>query len=259
VLDTATCAVCHTPLPPHGRCEGACRERACGERARRQAEERLARATALRDRSAAALGVAEPAAYRVKVVPSVDAPATPLPKRRRRALRAHLARILDEAAALGPPSGPPDPGPPAPPPPAPDVEAVLGGACAQCRGACCGAGGEHAYLTAERMRRYLAAHPTLTAADALEAYAGRVPAVTTRRSCVYHGTAGCALPREMRADVCNRHYCESLWRFRADLADGEAPRAFFAAVDGEGAPRRGAFVDVREVRVARRAGAGRAP
>ena len=209
VLDTATCAVCHTPLPPHGRCEGACRERACHERARRQAEERLARATALRDRSAAALGVAEPAAYRVKVVPSVDAPATPLPKRR--------------------------------------------------RGACCGAGGEHAYLTAERMRRYLAAHPTLTAADALEAYAGRVPAVTTRRSCVYHGTAGCALPREMRADVCNRHYCESLWRFRADLADGEAPRAFFAAVDGEGAPRRGAFVDVREVRVARRAGAGRAP
>jgi hypothetical protein len=260
----ARCGECGRPLAARdradGRCEGACRRaalhRARREREARAAGERLARAAALRDGSAAALGVAEPAAYPVTVIPSADAPATPLPKRRRRALRAHLARIIAEAVARGAPTGPPDPGPPAAPPPAPDLAAVLGGACAQCRGACCAQGGEHAYLTAERMQHYLAAHPTQSAEDALEAYAGRVADVTARRSCVYHGTAGCTLPREMRADVCNRHYCEALWRFRADLDDGVPPRAFFAAVDGEGRPRRGAFVDAREVRVARR---GRAP
>ena len=70
-----------------------------------------------------------------------------------------------------------------------------------------------------------------------------------------------ALPRELRSDTCNQYFCAGLAALSA--APGAPPRAFLAQIadDAQGDVRVGAFVDarvdgfvdVREVRVARRA------
>ena len=75
-----------------------------------------------------------------------------------------------------------------------------------------------------------------------------------RRSCVYHGADGCALPRALRSDTCNRYFCEGLQRVRD--AGREVPVRLFLAQITEGRQgdvRSGAFVDARDVRVVRRA------
>ncbi len=263
------CVVCGRPLSAHDRAARTCGDRGCRvallqARQREREQARRARveahACALRDRSAADAGVASPAAYPVTVLPSLTAPATHLPKQRRRALREHLAPLVAQAFAdEGPGASESDAalaleatlGPSAPAH-APDLDAAMGSACAQCRGYCCAGGGEHAYLTADTMRRYRALHPAAAPDDVLAAYLGHVGATTHRRSCVYHGATGCTLPRAMRSDTCNRFLCEPLRAFERRVRDGDAARAFFAPADGDGA-RGGAFVDARDVRVVRRA------
>jgi hypothetical protein len=108
---------------------------------------------------------------------------------------------------------------------APEVQAVLGRVCAFCQGWCCRSGGDHAYLTVDTLRRYLAAHPGRRPRDVLADYLGRVGHKTYRGSCVYHGPAGCGLPREMRSDTCNDYYCTGLDRFREAVGDVAPARA----------------------------------
>ena len=43
-------------------------------------------------------------------------------------------------------------------------------------------------------------------------YLGKLGGTTYRGSCIYHGAAGCELPREMRSDTCNGFYCADLAR-----------------------------------------------
>jgi hypothetical protein len=120
--------------------------------------------------------------------------------------------------------------------------ATLGAACATCRGFCCRNGGERAYLSAERMQRYMTEHPTLAPDAVVDAYLQHVPERTTAGSCVYHGPQGCALPREMRSDTCNRFYCGALYDLRRVLPADGSRRVFVVAAAGrwiEGA----AFVD----------------
>ncbi len=255
------CVVCGRRLAIHDRAARTCSDRTCRttqllerQRAREQARRAQldARAGALRDRGAADAGVAAPETYPVTVLPSLDAPATHLPKQRRRALREHLVPIVAQAFATDGPAPPAADDEREAPAHAPHLDAAMGSACAQCRGYCCGGGGEHAYLTADTMRRYRAAHPDATPDDVVGAYLRCVGATTYRRSCIFHGATGCTLPRAMRSDTCNRFLCEPLRTFERRVRDGDAARAFFAPSDAEGA-RSGAFVDARDVRVVRRA------
>ena len=110
--------------------------------------------------------------------------------------------------------------------------AILGRSCATCRGECCTAGGDHAFLREDSLRRMRAQHPDRTAAHHLQAYADLLPARHYRGSCVYHTTDGCALPRDMRANICNRYVCGGLTLLkRAMQAAGGATPVFVASAD----------------------------
>ena len=265
------CAVCGRPLTAAARAIGACERAVCREEhlTARPARARVARRAALLAEvdaaHAVALGGAGDAAgdaAPVVIVPGLDASIfphnvaprdapglRPVPRRRRRARAAHLRRQLapDAAApAVAPSSVAPSSVTPSPDAAdadpdlveAPGEGALAGGACAACGGRCCRAGADHAYLTAERLRDgYLAAHPGARARDVVAAYLAFVPAATVAGSCVFHGAAGCGLPRALRSDVCNRYLCEGLVTLRRTLharaAAGRTPGRAFVAVVAE--------------------------
>ena len=129
-------------------------------------------------------------------------------------------------------------------PPANGREAVSANACAACRGSCCRMGGDHAYLTEETLARALAAHPDWTLDRILELYLSRLPAETTRDSCLYHGAAGCGLPRELRSPTCNLYLCGKLTRLRAGLPESQPPPVLAVMFD-RGRWTRTALIDER--------------
>jgi hypothetical protein len=190
--------------------------------------------------------------YPLVVIPSFAAPVTNLPERRRRALRDHVTRLISQATVGrglptrggNDPAGTPEPAPA----PSPAAQAVLGRACAQCQGSCCSAGGDHAYLSAATIRRYLDAHPGLRPRDVLAAYLACVGNKTHQGSCIFHRPGGCTLPGEMRSDTCNQHFCGGLTAFQHDLLEGGPIRGFFASTRDD-AICSAAFIDEAEVRV----------
>lgn len=150
-------------------------------------------------------------------------------------------------------------------PPEDDVSSPVDAAlCTFCKGRCCREGGSHhAFVDHALIQRWLALHPGATAADAAQAYAQCLPDRHLQNSCLYHGSQGCTLPREWRADICNRFACTSLkqarqWEgaqpgltFVAALHDQQVARA---AVLGPDAPR--ALGAVRQPRPPRRRRSG---
>jgi hypothetical protein len=102
-------------------------------------------------------------------------------------------------------------------------------ACATCRGFCCTAGGDHAYLDRATFGRLLARSPTLSLEALQEAYLSRIPEQSYRDSCVFHGSSGCTLGREMRADKCNDFFCSGVRDLPADCGE---PRLAAAVEDG---------------------------
>lgn len=232
------CAICHAPLSPlAARVDKVCASPTCRlklmaenlrEQERKKRETLELQAHALRDRAAPGLGITEPVAFPLTVLPSFAAPLTNLPERRRRAFRDHLNRVLSQATArenreekeAGPPprkllSLP--------------VQTAMGGGCAACKGFCCREGGNRAYLKVKTLRRYLAAHPQQRPREVLAAYLDRLPKKSMHGSCVFHGREGCTLPREMRSDTCNDYLCDAMEKFRLGKSGTEPIRAFFAA------------------------------
>jgi hypothetical protein len=115
--------------------------------------------------------------------------------------------------------------------PADDVLSTLGHACATCRGQCCTAGGNHAFLRGENLTRLRNEHPDDTAESLLAQYAAHLPEQHYRDSCVYHTTSGCALPRTLRSDLCNRYLCGGLTQLKRTLAISGGATAYIGAAD----------------------------
>lgn len=238
--------------------------RARAARAERDREERErfeATAGRLRADAARTLAIADPERYPLTRLPRFVGRLGRLPQRRRRALRARVLALAESALArraARSTAGDADvvaaaavaAGDAAT---SPALGAVLGGGCARCRGHCCRHGGEQAYLDEATMLRWFDAHPDAGADAAADAYVAHLGARTFVGSCVYHGAGGCTLPRSMRAALCNRFLCDALREVRDAHAVGGEARAFYASE--RGGQLHGAFVDAREVRVARRAGA----
>jgi len=85
---------------------------------------------------------------------------------------------------------------------------LLGQVCAACRGACCHAGGTHAFLDTARMRGIV---ERMGDASTVRAeYIRRLPERTVQGSCVFHSESGCSLSRELRGEPCNRYECRGL-------------------------------------------------
>ena len=239
------CVVCGRPLSARElsiqTCSApACQRAAVAERGRMVYERNQARyaaliqqeieqAARLRDRVMTAFGFREPDSFRLTVIPAATTRLVKPTERRRRALRDHLNALLDQTAGWpAPPLTAEEPAT-TPTPRESRLQAVLGQACACCRGFCCEGGGDHAYLKVENLHRYQAAHPDQRPRDVLTTYLERVGQRTVEGSCIYHQADGCALPRTLRADLCNRHFCKALVEFQRDLPATGPIRGFFVA------------------------------
>lgn len=112
---------------------------------------------------------------------------------------------------------------------------VLGASCATCMGECCNSGGTHAFLQVEsltRVRAQLEQDGIATTRDSLETlYASYLPAQHYRESCVYHTRSGCALPRAMRSNLCNRYVCGSLSQLTRAMESEGVAEAYVGAAD----------------------------
>jgi hypothetical protein len=236
------CRACGRPLSLRQSVAGLCATVECRykidepgrERQRQERAARALRARELRDRQAESLGLAESETYHPAVIPSFGRGITNLPDRRRRAFRDHLNRLISEATESLASASANDAGlPVAPAEPnarALEVQAVLGKACAVCRGCCCRFGLEHAYLTVATIRRYMAQHPGQRPRDVLAAYLSHIGNKTFSKSCVFHQSGGCSLPRSMRSDLCNQWYCNGLIDYLHALSDQGPARALFVSM-----------------------------
>jgi hypothetical protein len=98
------------------------------------------------------------------------------------------------------------------------VHAVTVAVCSACRGDCCTAGADHAFLR----REWLAQARTISGLDdssLLEWYEARLPRETIAGGCVFQSAEGCTIEREMRAPICNRYLCRGL-RSAIECTDG---------------------------------------
>ena len=220
------CTFCRTRLDVHQAVRGGvCGSRVCrGRHLQELAKQRLARQAEVRREAAAfragigsSLGMTDPEALTLAVVPYFDRAIVKLPQQRRRNARAHLARIVREAFELPPGKNEAD-GPSVAIEQSPTLRHGEA-SCATCRGSCCRGGDTHAYLDAGAVRSYRAQHPGLGQREVLKAFLEAIPGMTFERSCVYHGRHGCALPREMRSATCNRFQCAGLTELRNALAE----------------------------------------
>ncbi len=113
--------------------------------------------------------------------------------------------------------------------------ALLGAGCATCRGECCTAGGTHAFLGEDSLVRVRAQFhedgQSISAAALLHEYAEHVPEKHYRGSCVYHTLQGCALPRGLRSNLCNRYVCGGLTQLTRALDASGGQEAYVAAAD----------------------------
>ncbi len=102
--------------------------------------------------------------------------------------------------------------------PTPLDDASLLAVCSTCRGTCCKAGENHAFVTRAVLTRVKAERRFPTDAPLLQAYLDRVPEEARQGSCIYHGARGCALPRTMRSETCNRFLCYPLKQLGRDFS-----------------------------------------
>jgi hypothetical protein len=260
------CLICTRPVPPTLRaqqyCGGArCRHTLLVERpileAKRAHAAMIANAPTYRAEAAAALGMTpeEGESYAVSVIPRNRDTVRRLPKRRRSAFEAYLRKQLvgarqrlaseapdtpaEAASVVSPPQD-------APVSPRQRAEiAILGAGCGTCRGNCCRGGGDHAYQGADSMATYLRRFPDHSDDDVVADYLAFVPSSTMSEGCVYQRDDGCALPREMRADICNLFFCDGLNMIRHAYRDGRPVRAFFAHHSGQNLYG-GSFVEIPE-------------
>lgn len=233
----AKCRICGAELTIHQRFRGGlCDDWRCQEALLRHDLE------VHREQAAKALGIESPEACPIFVVPRNDRRVTKLATHRRDKFRDHLRRIVDAAACAAPPSEPEDEEHVGPRPLPEPENRLLGQACAACRGYCCLHGKEHAFLEEDRMGRYMAAAPDESPEQVIEHYLSYLPENSFEEACVYQSATGCALPRGMRARICNAYQCSGLKSFRHHL-ENQGPAKGFAVVREDNRIVRSAFLD----------------
>lgn len=195
-----------------------------------------------RRRSAAQKGIPrdEVESYRVAVIPRNRNRMAKLPKKRRQLFEAHLRNTIAEArarlAASSDPSAASTLNEPVFTAPTPEIleaeRALLGQGCAACRGACCAAGKNHAFVRVDTMVPYLQRHPTHDDDTIVARYLSYVGERTTTGGCLFQEETGCSLPRDLRGDVCNRYHCSGLEGLRNRFGVGDPVRAYFVHREG---------------------------
>jgi hypothetical protein len=201
------------------------------------------------------------ASFRITSIPSNAAVECELPGERRTVFRERLALATAEAfvraeevahetikpfmtVAIPPQSG--------------EMSAVMGTACGRCRGNCCRMGSDHAFITAGTIYAYIVDHPGRSREEVQDDYLAYLPERTLDPGCVYQREAGCALPRTMRSDTCNRFFCAPLVDLERAQRHDAPVRAFFVQM-ANGEPEEGLLATASFVQLLRRASATSAP
>jgi hypothetical protein len=150
-------------------------------------------------------------------LPANEHAIVPLSAERRAVFAANTAFALDRALE--------EPDRPFPvTPDTPEAHAgIIRAGCAACRGACCTKGGDTAYLYPDHFRRLLPKWKGRTRDGILADYLSRLPGRVYEESCVYHTETGCALPRELRSNLCNTFLCGGLEDMIAAAAKERGP------------------------------------
>lgn len=110
---------------------------------------------------------------------------------------------------------------------------LLSIACATCGGYCCQDGGNRGYIDAKTFRRYANSRRESEPDQVVAEYLDRVPDSSYQDSCIFHGSRGCVLPREMRSDLCNNFECYGLKQVRELIEERKTNRCFIAATQNE--------------------------
>jgi len=111
----------------------------------------------------------------------------------------------------------------------PDAAAL----CSHCAGRCCAHGAaQAAFVDAAVLQRWLGAHPGATLDDAVADHLALLPALHVEGQCCYQTAAGCALPRERRADICNVYRCVPLATLATRLTQQPDAAAVVLTRDG---------------------------
>ena len=89
------------------------------------------------------------------------------------------------------------------------LEVEVGKLCSLCKGGCCSAGGNHAYLHAVTIRRLMDTH-AISPEELKVTYREQLPVSSIVGSCINQTVSGCSLPRMYRSDVCNLYLCGAM-------------------------------------------------
>lgn len=107
-------------------------------------------------------------------------------------------------------------------------------ACGTCFGFCCFAGREHAFLLESDVRRTMADRKLASIDAVADYFLSFIPEQTVEESCLFHGPAGCGMPRRMRSDMCNTSLCPSLVNlYHKSAGQAETQSYLFAATNLE--------------------------
>lgn len=221
--NTCKCSICARPLSLHQWYSGGvCADWRCLERVLHDA------LLAKRAEAARVLGVENATEYTIVVVPLRILKLVPLAEERRRTLAQYLTELLaampaeensgaGECEPVGSACGSARES---------EVDRLLAAVCGVCQGFCCHHGGtRNAFLDAETMTTFRADHPGMPDEDVVAAYLNYLPSRVCQGSCVYHTPVGCALPRPMRASICNTYECRGLRDARQIDSSGACSRA----------------------------------
>lgn len=198
-----------------------------------------------RREAARVLGVKQPEVFRPLVVPHRPGAIENLPARRRADHLQFLIELVmlaaqDRVGGEEPCSDPShsDSGPP---------EALAAAVCTVCAGACCHRGGDHAFLDAAAITRFAAENGNMDSSNIADTYAAHLPARSFAGSCVYHTFDGCALPRSLRADICNAYRCRGLKQAEG-WARNDGTNHVYVVVRKDNIIKRSAFVQPGNIR-----------
>jgi hypothetical protein len=115
---------------------------------------------------------------------------------------------------------------------------ALGALCGACSGYCCQFGLQnHAYLKASDLAAFSETRPDLDHEGIADAYIDKIKSRHARNGCLFQGSKGCSLPRDMRSQTCNAYLCGSARQVLANEARLQKSKARVLFVAGsKGAP-----------------------
>lgn len=100
----------------------------------------------------------------------------------------------------------------------PSLEKTCDNLCATCKGGCCPEGADHAFVSAFTIREKLDSNPGLSDQDIIKQYTDYLTEEVMDGGCINQTATGCALPRNLRSDVCNSFFCEPLKQLQKNEA-----------------------------------------